>query len=94
MDYAIGIDIGSKAEIYEQIHSFANSGMSIIFISDEIQEILANCNRVVILSEGRCAEILEEADLDRPDADQRIAALVSQHPASHGKEQGYEAQKD
>lgn len=90
----VGIDIGSKAEIYEQIHSFANSGMSIIFISDEIQEILANCNRVVILSEGRCAEILEEADLDRPDADQRIAALVSQHPASHGKEQGYEAQKD
>ena len=50
----VGIDIGSKAEIYEQIHKF---------ISDEVQEILANCNRVMVMAEGKCVKMLEEDDL-------------------------------
>ena len=49
----VGIDIGSKAEIYEQIHKFADEGMAIILISDEIQEVMANCNRVLVRSEER-----------------------------------------
>ena len=83
----VGIDIGSKAEIYEQIHNFADSGMSIILISDEVQEILANCNRLLILSEGQCIKVMEEEDLNLPDADKTIAALVSQKHAGSGKEQ-------
>lgn len=59
----VGIDIGSKAEIYEQIHKFAEEGMAIIFISDEVQEILANCNRVMVMAEGKCVKMLEEDDL-------------------------------
>ncbi len=72
----VGIDIGSKAEIYEQIHKFADEGMAILFISDEIPEILANCNRVMILSGGKCVKILEE-ELKEPDAEKLIAELVS-----------------
>ena len=48
--HKLGIDIGSKAEIYEQIHNFAKEGMAIILISDEIKEIMANCNRVLVLA--------------------------------------------
>ena len=55
----VGIDIGSKAEIYEQIHKFAEEGI----ISDEVQEILANCNRVMVMAEGKCVKMLEEDDL-------------------------------
>jgi simple sugar transport system ATP-binding protein len=48
----VGIDIGSKAEIYEQIHRLAESGMGVLFISDEPEEIAANCNRVVVMHAG------------------------------------------
>ena len=48
----VGIDIGSKAEIYEQIHQFAEQGMAIILISDEIPELMANCNRVMVMANG------------------------------------------
>jgi simple sugar transport system ATP-binding protein len=48
----VGIDIGSKAEIYEQIHQLAESGMGVLFISDEPEEIAANCNRVVVMHAG------------------------------------------
>lgn len=71
----VGIDIGSKAEIYEQIHRFAREGMAVIFISDEIQEIMANCNRVMVLKEGKIACMLEEEDLN-DQAEETIERLV------------------
>ena len=73
----VGIDVGSKSEIYEQIHKFADSGMAIIFISDEIQEIMANCNRVIILKNGKCIKELEETDLEKDGANKMIADLIS-----------------
>lgn len=63
----VGIDIGAKAEIYEQIHHFANKGMSVIFISDEIPEILANCNKILVLSEGKQIAYFDENDLETED---------------------------
>jgi len=80
----VGIDIGSKAEIYEQIHKFADEGMAIILISDEIPEILANCNKVMIMSEGRCVKILEE-ELKQSEAEKMIAELVSEQGLQEGK---------
>lgn len=73
----VGIDVGSKSEIYEQIHKFADIGMAIIFISDEIQEIMANCNRVFILRNGQCVKKLEEEDLGQNGAEKMIADLIS-----------------
>lgn len=73
----VGIDIGSKAEIYEQIHRLAEEGMAIILISDEVQEILANCNRVMILADGKCSCMLEEEDL-REKSESEMEALIGQ----------------
>ena len=80
----VGIDIGSKAEIYEQIHKLAADGMSIIFISDEIQEIIANCNRVMVLADGRCVRMLEEEDL-KENAEQTITELIGRHAEETAK---------
>lgn len=55
----VGIDIGSKAEIYERIHMSAKKGMGIVFISDEIDELLANCNKIILLGEGEIIETIE-----------------------------------
>lgn len=77
----VGIDIGSKSEIYEQIHEFAAKGMAIILISDEIPEIMANCNKVLVLSEGKCIGCLDENDLIKEGADRMISDLI-------GKETG------
>ncbi|MDR1236801.1 MAG: sugar ABC transporter ATP-binding protein, partial [Propionibacteriaceae bacterium] len=44
----VGIDVGSKAEIYDSIQNLARAGMGIILISDEPEEIAANCNRVIV----------------------------------------------
>jgi simple sugar transport system ATP-binding protein len=49
----IGVDIASKAKIHQIVRGLAESGMGIIIISDEIPEVLQNCNRVLIMSRGR-----------------------------------------
>lgn len=72
----VGIDIGSKSEIYEQIHKFAEEGMAIILISDEIQEIMANCNRVLVMADGKCIRWLEEEELEQEGADRMLTELI------------------
>lgn len=57
----IGIDIGSKHTIHNIIRKLAEEGMGIIMISDEIQEILDNCNRVILMSKGRIVKEIEDS---------------------------------
>ncbi len=57
----IGIDIGSKHTIHDIIRDLAKAGMGIIMISDEIQEILDNCNRVLLMSNGKIIKEVEDS---------------------------------
>ncbi len=48
-----GMDIGAKYEIYRKIISLArDSGVSIIFISSELDELMAVCDRLYIFNDG------------------------------------------
>jgi ABC-type sugar transport system ATPase subunit len=52
-----GIDVGSKEEIYDIIHELSASGISILILSSEIQELSMLANRCIVLSKGEiCAE--------------------------------------
>ncbi|QBD83576.1 sugar ABC transporter ATP-binding protein [Ktedonosporobacter rubrisoli] len=48
-----GIDVGAKAEIYEQMNRLAANGLGIIMASSELPELLAMCDRILVLCEGR-----------------------------------------
>jgi ABC-type sugar transport system ATPase subunit len=48
-----GIDIGAKNEIYKLMLDLVKEGISIIMISSELPELLAMCDRFVVLAEGR-----------------------------------------
>lgn len=56
----IGIDIASKRNIHEIIRALAQRGIAIIMISDEIPEILHNCNRVLVMREGRLEREIQD----------------------------------
>ena len=61
-----GIDVGAKSEIYELMYELASQGISIIMISSEFPELLAMCDRIVCLAEGRVTGEVprEEATLE------------------------------
>lgn len=48
-----GIDIGTKTEFQKLVLQFASEGMSIVFISSEIEEMLRTCTRMCVLRDGK-----------------------------------------
>ena len=44
-----GIDVGAKAEIEKLVHSLRAQGMSVLFISSDIEEVVRTCQRVAVL---------------------------------------------
>ena len=48
----VGVDVGSKSEIHTLARAFAKEGIGVIVISDDLPEILAACNRVLVMNHG------------------------------------------
>ncbi len=62
-----GIDVGSKADIYELIRQLAQGGAAILLISSELEELLHLADRILVMHRGRIAGELmrEEATEER-----------------------------
>jgi ribose transport system ATP-binding protein len=43
-----GVDIGAKYDLYNLLHGLAGSGKTVLFLSNEIEEFLGLCDRVVV----------------------------------------------
>ena len=59
-----GIDVGTKSEIYKLMQELTDMGISIILISSEMPELLAMCDRLVVLGKGvvQCEMLRGEAN--------------------------------
>jgi simple sugar transport system ATP-binding protein len=53
-----GIDVGAKVEIQNLVGEFAENGLSVIFISAELEEVLRVGHRVLILRDGHIVDTL------------------------------------
>ena len=48
-----GIDVGAKAEIQRLMLEMCNDGVSVIFISSELDEIIRCSNRIIVMRDGK-----------------------------------------
>ncbi len=48
-----GIDVGAKFEIYHKLADLAEKGKAIIFVSSDLKELMAVCDRIAVMSAGR-----------------------------------------
>ncbi|MDP2122587.1 MAG: sugar ABC transporter ATP-binding protein [Hoeflea sp.] len=77
-----GIDIGAKAEIYQKMRTLAAEGIAIIFVTSDLEEVLALSDRIIVMANGRLSGEFG------PDADPAsvIAAASPAKPANKNKE--------
>ncbi len=54
-----GIDVGAKAEVHRLMRELADSGLAILMISSDLQEVLAVSERVMVMREGKLLKIFE-----------------------------------
>jgi ribose transport system ATP-binding protein len=50
-----GIDVGAKLEIYQLLADLAEKGKAVIVISSDLMELMAVCDRIMVMSAGRIA---------------------------------------
>jgi len=50
-----GVDVGAKAEIYALMDELAGSGVAILMISSDLEEVLGVSDRVLVMHQGRLA---------------------------------------
>jgi ribose transport system ATP-binding protein len=59
----VGIDVGSKSEIYGLMEDLAKRGKIIIMISSDNPELISICDRVGVMRFGELVTILEGDDI-------------------------------
>lgn len=73
-----GVDVGAKYEIYTIIDQLAATGSGVCFISSEIEELMAMCDRILVMSRG---EIVGEFDRDEFSEENILRAAFREHEA-------------
>ena len=60
-----GIDVGTKVDIQKLVLKLASEGMSVTFISSELDEMLRTCSRLIVMRDGRMVGELSGDDLNQ-----------------------------
>ena len=58
-----GIDVGAKVEIQRLVGELADNGLSVVFVSAELEEVLRVSNRIAVLRGGRIVDTLPADEL-------------------------------
>lgn len=58
-----GVDIGAKGEILNIIRQFADMGKGVLFVSSELSELLAVCDRIITIYNGKITGELRHSDI-------------------------------
>jgi monosaccharide-transporting ATPase len=77
-----GIDVGAKAEIEKLIQSLRQEGLAVLFISSELEEIVRQSQRVVVLRDRRKVGELTEGEISEEAIMQSIATHDLERPAA------------
>lgn len=67
-----GVDIGAKQMLHAWIRHLAEQGLTVILQSSELDELVALCQRVLVLRQGRMVTTLSRTELSR----QRLLAAM------------------
>lgn len=57
-----GLDVGAIEDMYLRLRKAASSGVAVLLISTELEEVMALCSRVAVISSGRITGVLTIAE--------------------------------
>lgn len=76
-----GIDVGAKGEVFEIMNDLASQGLSILFVTSELKEIMVISDRIMVMSDGQIT-----GEFNREEATEEdlvVASAVGRKPAEH-----------
>ncbi len=70
-----GVDVGTRADIHAIVRDLARAGTGVLAISSDVEELVALCDRIVVLAEGRVVGALEGPEM----TEEAVIALSYAH---------------
>lgn len=61
-----GVDIGARNVIYEQLRQRAADGLSVLMASSDVEDLLASCDRVIVLRDGVTVAEFDGEAMNKP----------------------------
>lgn len=58
-----GIDVNAKGEIHQLIRELADSGVAVVVISSEMEEVMALSDRIMVVHQGRISGYITDVDM-------------------------------
>ncbi|HEV8388815.1 MAG TPA: ABC transporter, partial [Dongiaceae bacterium] len=58
-----GIDVGTKAEIYQLLRKLADAGAAILYYSTDYDELVGCCDRVLVFYDGAVGRVLSGTEI-------------------------------
>ncbi|HIT88919.1 MAG TPA: ATP-binding cassette domain-containing protein [Candidatus Merdenecus merdavium] len=74
-----GIDVGAKYEIYQLIIDLAKKDKGVIVVSSEMPELIGICDRILVMSNGRVAGILDMKEDFKGQEQEEIMTLAAKY---------------
>jgi simple sugar transport system ATP-binding protein len=74
-----GIDVGTKVEIQKLVLKLAEEGVSVTFISSEIEEMLRTCSRLIVMRDRGVVGELSRDEMTQDNIMRTIAGDVAEH---------------
>lgn len=74
-----GIDVGTKVEIQKLVLKLAEEGVSVTFISSEIEEMLRTCSRLIVMRDRKIVGELRGEDMTQAKIMHTIAGEAAQN---------------
>jgi ribose transport system ATP-binding protein len=75
-----GIDVGAKAEIYKAMDELAKSGITILMVSSDMEEVLGMSDRLVVMHERKICGIIPRSEFSQ----ERVGLMMTGHHHRNG----------
>jgi len=77
-----GVDVGTRSNLYAIISDLAAQGTSVILYASDNEELIANCDRILIMFEGRIVDEIQAEDISE---DRIIASSLNIHETGNSE---------
>jgi len=75
-----GVDVGARAVIYQELHKRAADGLGVLMSSSDVEDLLAVCDRVIVLRDGVVVRELDRHEMSK-------SAIVAAMEGVHSEQQ-------
>lgn len=61
-----GVDVGARFEIYQALQRLAGSGVAVLVVSSDMEEVIGIASRVIVMCDHRIAGVLNQGEITEP----------------------------